>query len=266
MIATFIHMKFLPVAIRHRLGLIRSLAIYYWQPGKLRQLRAFYQQLLPDQPLCFDIGAHLGNRSFVWRQLGARVVAVEPQSICLKYLRKRFASDPQVTILPVAVAAEPGEMQLHVSALTPTITSLAGQDWQKDIQALSSFHVKWDYTQTVQTVVLEELVQTYGVPDFCKIDVEDFELEVLRGLQTPIPLLSFEYLSARIQKTIACINRLETIGTYEYNWSLGESHHMETESWVPAPAIRRILKSFTRENPSGDVYARRSNPSNASFS
>ena len=241
---------------RHRLGLIRSLAIYYWQPGKLRQLRRFYRQYLPPNPLCFDIGAHLGNRTTVWRQLGARVVAVEPQEVCLRHLRKLFSRDQSVTILPVAVSDKPGEMQLYVSALTPTITTLAGQEWQQDMQELSSFHVQWDYSVPVQVVTLESLVQEYGVPDFCKIDVEDLELEVLQGLQTPLPLLSFEYLAARAHKTIDCIRRLEELGNYAFNWSFGESHVMESSAWLPAEEMITHLSKMTRQDRSGDIYAR----------
>lgn len=243
--------------IRHQLGLLRSLVIYYWQPGKLSQLQDFFEAYLPPKALCFDIGAHLGNRTKVWRTLGARVVAVEPQEVCLTHLRKRFGLDPQVTILPVAVAAQAGETMLHVSALTPTITSLAGQEWQQEMQDNSSFTVKWDYSVPVKTITLESLVQEYGVPDFCKIDVEDLELEVLKGLQTPIPLLSFEYLSARITKTIDCIKRLEELDEYEYNWSFGESHVMESPEWISSQKMIDILTPYTKENRSGDIYARK---------
>lgn len=249
-------MNSLTSSIRHQLGLLRSLVIYYWQPGKLTQLKTFFEAYIPENALCFDIGAHLGNRTKVWRKLGARVIAVEPQEVCLTHLRKRFGQDSQVTILPVAVAAEAGETMLHVSALTPTITSLAGEQWQQDMQDSSSFTVKWDYSVPVKTVTLEDLVQEYGIPDFCKIDVEDLELEVLKGLQTAIPLLSFEYFSIRIDKTIDCIRRLEQIGIYEYNWSYGESHIMEAKDWKDASDIISILAPYTREDRSGDVYAR----------
>ncbi len=242
--------------IRHQLGLLRSLVIYYWQPGKLAQLKTFFEAYLPENALCFDIGAHLGNRTKVWRELGARVVAVEPQEVCLTHLRKRFGQDAGITILPVAVAAVAGETMLHVSALTPTITSIAGEDWQQDMQDSSSFTVKWDYSVPVKTVTIEELIQEYGVPDFCKIDVEDLELKVLKGLQTAIPLLSFEYLSIRIAKTIECIDRLEEISEYEYNWSYGESHKMESNTWLNAREMIEIFAPYTHKNRSGDVYAR----------
>ena len=45
----------------------------------------------------------------------------------------------------------------------------------------------------VDVVILDSLIDEFGVPDYVKIDVEGFDLEVLRGLSRPIALLSFEF-------------------------------------------------------------------------
>jgi hypothetical protein len=39
---------------------------------------------------------------------------------------------------------------------------------------------------------LEQMISTYGRPFYIKIDVEGYELNVLKGLQTAVPYLSFE--------------------------------------------------------------------------
>ena len=49
-------------ATRQNLGLLRSLLIYYAKPFQLRRMTAFYARLLNPGDLCFDIGAHVGNR------------------------------------------------------------------------------------------------------------------------------------------------------------------------------------------------------------
>ena len=46
--------------------------------GRGRRLDEFYRPFVPAGGLCFDIGAHVGNRSRSWSRW-ARVVAVEPQ-------------------------------------------------------------------------------------------------------------------------------------------------------------------------------------------
>lgn len=62
-------------------GLLRSLVIYYGLPGRARRDRDFYRQFVQPGALVFDVGAHVGNRLRVLRQLGARVVAVKPQPL-----------------------------------------------------------------------------------------------------------------------------------------------------------------------------------------
>ena len=72
--------------IRSKLGLWRSILIYYWKPFNESRLKQFYGQFITKGDLCFDVGAHLGNRSNAWLKLGAKVVAVEPQPQCIRYL------------------------------------------------------------------------------------------------------------------------------------------------------------------------------------
>ena len=69
---------------RERLGLWRSLLMYYGIPGRQSRLRRCYGQFIRPGDLCFDIGAHVGNRLMAWRALDARIVAVEPQPLLMQ--------------------------------------------------------------------------------------------------------------------------------------------------------------------------------------
>src|SRR5438874_1447653 len=50
----------------------------------------FYGQFINNQCLCFDVGANIGNRTEVFLDLGAHVIAVEPQDSCVQILERRF--------------------------------------------------------------------------------------------------------------------------------------------------------------------------------
>lgn len=237
-------------------GLLRSLVMYYVNPLKLRRMKRFYAQFIQPGDLCFDIGAHVGNRLWVWTRLGARVVGVEPQPLCMQFLRCWYGRHPQVILVAEAVGAEAGTQPLWVSPRTPTVTTLS-KAWIDAVQATQAFAaVHWEEAGAVNVITLDDLITRYGEPVFCKIDVEGYELEVLRGLSQPLRALSFEYIPAARAMTLAGLDRLQQLGNYEFNWSMGEQHRWQTLQWVDGKTMVAFIKQLPPYARSGDIYAR----------
>lgn len=236
-------------------GILRSLVIYYGRPWQKRRLRQLYAPFVTPGALCFDIGAHVGNRIQTWTALGARVVAVEPQPRCMHLLRRWYGSRTEVTLVEAALGAQPGQATLHVSRATPTVSTLA-TDWIATVRQDASFAgVAWDETVTVPVLTLDQLIARHGIPAFCKIDVEGYEGAVLRGLSQPLPALSFEYLPAALERAQDCLNRLAALGDYRYNWSRGESHRLRAAHWLTGTDLLTALPQLASAG-SGDIYAR----------
>jgi FkbM family methyltransferase len=237
-------------------GLLRSLAIYYGLPGRGARDRAFYREFVQPGGLVFDIGAHVGNRLRVLRQLGARCVAVEPQPLFADFLERFYGRDEQVVLVREAIGSQIGEATLHISRRTPTVTTIAA-GWMDAVQRADSFaDVRWEETVTVPVTTLDALIARHGRPDFCKIDVEGSELAVLEGLSIPLPLLSFEYIPATREMALACIDRLQALGDYRYNWSVGEEQRLASDVWLDAEEVTARLGQMGVNDRSGDLYAR----------
>ncbi len=239
---------------RQQGGLLRSFLMYYAMPGRYGRMRRFYRSFIQPGDLCFDIGAHLGNRIRVWLALGARVVAVEPQPLMMHWLQRLYGRHPRVTLIPAAVGARPGTATLHISSQTPTVSTLSS-DWITTVQQDPSFAaVTWDTAVTVPLMTLDVLIARYGQPSFCKLDIEGYELEALRGLAQPLPALSFEHITAAAALTTACLVQLATLGVYQYNYTPGERHRLHFPAWQSASALAHSVAALPGK--SGDVYGR----------
>ncbi|MDG4550592.1 MAG: FkbM family methyltransferase [Candidatus Contendobacter sp.] len=239
-----------------RLGLWRSVLMYHGIPLRRRRLTRFYATFIRPGDLCFDIGAHVGSRLRAWLPLGARIVAVEPQPHCMALLRRWFVRNPRITLIEQAVGAAPGVARLLLSARTPTVSSLSPA-WIAAMQRERGFkRVRWDTAVSVPITTLDQLIAAHGPPAFCKIDVEGYELNVLKGLTQPIRALSFEYLRVDLDAARACVAYLATLGPYEFNGSVGEAQRLRAPAWLNADACLAWLDTLAGLGDSGDLYAR----------
>lgn len=215
-----------------------------------RARRSMYAHFVRCGDLCFDVGANVGNRVGVFRALGARVVAVEPQPALASYLRSRYPRG--VTIVEAGAGAEPGTAELRlatshtVATMAPEFVAMAGAEGRFEGN-------EWTDRIVVQVVTLDDLIRQHGEPAFVKIDVEGFEPEVLRGLSRPVAALSFEFTRSLADHASACVDRLAELGRYEFNFSEGETMTWALPSWLPAD---RIVDAAADAGDWGDVYAR----------
>jgi FkbM family methyltransferase len=73
-------------------------------------------------------------------------------------------------------------------------------------------HLEFREKRRVETTTLEQLISEHGCPLFAKINVEGYELSVLRGLRTVVPYLSFEAnLPEFREEGLQCLTILQSL-------------------------------------------------------
>src|SRR5215203_2563925 len=120
--------------------------------------------------LIFDIGAHQGDDTSVYLQLGYTVVSVEANPILVAGMKKRFSeviSSRQLILLNYAIGSEDNKEVLFF---------LSNDDSQSSLIKQSEHSIK------IRSRTLESLVDEFGLPSFCKIDIEGCDYMAIQSL------------------------------------------------------------------------------------
>ncbi len=219
----------------------------------------FLSNFIKPGDLVFDVGANVGLKSKLYLDLGAKVVGVEPQPACCEKLLKRFISRDFI-LEKIGLSDKKGELVLYLSDATTLATF--SQEWIEKSRFTKAGY-KWQDSVRVPVDVLDSLITKYGLPKFCKIDVENHELNVLKGLSTPIPVLSFEYALETLDNTYLCLEYLESIGYRKFAYAVGEEAKIVSD-WISKDELIKHILNFSKnkfipvsENDFiwGDIYA-----------
>lgn len=227
-------------------------------PSGRKQKRAmldFYSQFIKKDDICFDIGANVGDRTASFLACGAKVIAVDPQPVCVEHLKKRFMNNHQVVLVEKAMGDKPGEAEMLLSD-ADTISSLS-PEWIEKVKASGRFSdYEWNKSIKVPVTTMDQLISDYGLPAFCKIDVEGFEYQVLQGLSQPVKVISFEFTPEFKDATFKCIKRLDNLGKAVFNFAVGEVMALVLDKWMTAGEMTAYLNQVPDHAMFGDVYAK----------
>jgi FkbM family methyltransferase len=205
---------------------------------KQREMINFYKQFIAEGDLCFDIGANIGERTNYFLQLGASVVAVEPQSSCMITLEEKFSLNTKVKLIQKAVGATKGNAELFLCDETHECSTLS-PDFVSVFSKVSGF--RWNKKVEVEVTTLDELCAAFGTPKLCKIDVEGFESQVFLGLKKPIPYICFEFNQPFIKDTIKSLQILGSLGLAKCNFIKYEHMNLVLKDWI---SLQEFINHF----------------------
>jgi FkbM family methyltransferase len=209
---------------------------------------------LPSNSLCFDIGANVGDKAGVFLKLNAKVICIEPQQRCAEMIKLKYGN--KVTVLQNGVGAKREIKEFYIS--NNSQLSSFDSEWIGDFKDNRFGDYKVIETGKIEIITLDDLITEFGKPDFIKIDVEGYELEVLMGLNKNFTMLSFEYsVPEKVDAIVNCLITLQNkFSNLNCNYALENySSKFEINKWLTVGEMLAFIKQQQfLESFAGDIY------------
>ncbi|HEY1782106.1 MAG TPA: FkbM family methyltransferase [Roseiarcus sp.] len=136
---------------------------------------------MADDKLVYDVGAHKGEDTEFYLKKGFQVVAIEAVPEFCALLEQRFAEwvrGGQLKILNIAVSKSAGSADFYINE-TRSVWGTVNLDWVERNKSLGAGQTR---KINVETRPLVDIFNQYGVPRYCKIDIEGNDVDALRSL------------------------------------------------------------------------------------
>lgn len=239
---------------------IDTLSAKPWDENEQESLH-LYRSFIQPGDLVFDIGAHTGSKTALFLSCGGRVVCIEPQPACVHELYAKYGTHNDVRIESVGLGEKERRQEMLICSGAPTISTFS-EEWVTK-SSFTEHGYRWDRKIMVDIATLDGMIQKYGVPSFCKIDAENYELEIFKGLSGKINYLSFETTQKMFEKTNLCISRLLDLGYTKFNFAIGGRGIFLCPEWVDINTLTARMNeaalfydlSLLWNELTGDIYA-----------
>lgn len=195
--------------------------------------------------LAYDVGVNTGTDTAYYLREGYRVVGIEANPDLVRYLERRFRSEieaGQLTLLCVGIAAEAGELEFWICD--------DKDEWSSFDKEIASRNGARHHSVRIPTLNFRDVLVAYGMPNFCKIDIEGNDSLCLNAFtSTNKPdSISIEMIHSEGVKQF---QRLQELGYSKFKiisqstWSQPSS--FSSEIYYRAPdVIRRGVRRFER--------------------
>lgn len=152
--------------------------------------------------IVLDVGAHHGWFFHCWLDWcpKATVHAFEPTEESFVQMQNNYGDDPRVNLVQVGIGEVKGEMPLNILADSQVSNSFLAprqESWESIEYGTGAISQR-----TVPVTTLDDYCTEHGIDQvyLLKIDVQGFEIEVLKGAAKTLRRIDYVFVEAGIQR------------------------------------------------------------------
>ena len=205
--------------------------------------------------LLFDIGDNRGDAVVAGLAKGYKVIAVEAAPKIYSELVKNFIYNPDVKPIKFAVSDKDYEVIEFYEADEDGLSTL-NKEWLTSPN--SRFFGKPYREIRCKTITIDKLIETYGIPELIKIDVEGGEYSCISSLSRKVNHLCFEWASEVTDITFKCIDHLSALGFANFYLQMQDNYTFRPnpEQYFDANTLKNKLLATTPKVDWGMIWCK----------
>lgn len=194
--------------------------------------------------LIFDIGANRGafTDKCLQEHKDVKIILVEPNDDLYKMLKQKYSHNENIIILSNVVSSNSDEIiDFYISS--DDVLSTSSTEWITNSRFSGNY--TW-HSVKKQTINIDKMIEMYGTPDLLKIDVEGYELEVIKGLTQKVKKLCFEWAEEQYDNINKICEYLKHLGYENFGFIYGDEYLKEPtdfSAWEKCKIHENIIPS-----------------------
>ena len=199
----------------------------------------FHKKFLnKEDQLIFDLGAHVGDKSHIFLNFSKNLVLYEPEEKFIRKLKLRFRNYIGVNIRNYVVYDEIKKIDFY-SAENMESHSSTIEGYLKNFSDIKNNKI---ILKKKTTTTLNNEIDLFGIPFYCKIDCEGSEYQILKNLKYKIKIISFEAnIPIFYKNTIKIIESLEKKFFSKFNLRKNNDYEFYFDVNVDTKKIKEVL-------------------------
>ena len=203
----------------------------------------FYKRLIQNINYKNELIINVGEKSSIFSKLADKVLAFEPSSSIFNILKHRYKNS-NVEVFNCALGSDNTTLDFYEIEENEWYSSLSKKHIETTVTERNITKSELIKNNKVVVEKIENYIKKYGIPIYIKIDVEGYEYEVIRGLETAVPLISLEAnLPEFCQESINCINYLSNISSDKYMFNFTTDTFFLQEHFMKRNDAIKFLES-----------------------
>jgi FkbM family methyltransferase len=190
--------------------------------------------------ILFDIGANRGKFSLANKDSFDLFILVEPNNEYNKQIENYGLSNFYIENMIVS-------NEKNIDFYLCDTISTCDRDWIENSRFSKKY--SWIKSNPIPTITIDQLVDKYGFPNFIKIDVEGYELNVVKSMTKKYNDLCFEWAEEKQNEILQTLEYLNNLG-----YKLFHLHQQDQYDYFPREeyyeSYESIFKKIKKLSPS----------------